>query len=70
MNCSCISSYCRERSEVTLHFGPLIFKGILMLLTRLHGDFFHKFQEGGRENQLLDGYIYLNSDFTAYIEIS
>merc|ERR1712055_908660 len=58
--------YCRERSEVTLHFRPFIFNGILILLIRLHGYFFHKFQEGGRENQLLDGYIYLNSDFTEW----
>merc|ERR1712055_600617 len=61
--------YCRERSEVTLHFRPFIFIGILILLIRLHV-FFHKFQEGlggaGRENQLLDGYIYLNSNFTEW----
>ena len=41
-------SYCHERSEVTLHFRPFTFNGILMLLIRLHGEFSRPFRRWWR----------------------
>ena len=58
-------SYCREHSEVTLHFTPFFFNGIPMFLIRLTWGFLLQ-EGGGREKQLLDGYIYPDSDFTEW----
>ena len=47
-----LKHYCREHSEVTLHFRPFIFNGIPMLLIRLHGDFsINVSQEGGGDGE-------------------
>ena len=55
-------AYCRESSEVILHFRPFFFNGIPMLLISLTWGFLQTLQEGvgwgGSEKQLLDGYIY------------
>ena len=60
-------TYCRERSEVTLHSRLFIFNGIPMFLIWLTWEFLQSGGGGvGRENQLLDGYIYVNSDFTIW----
>merc|ERR1739842_115854 len=37
-----------KRSEVTLHFRPFTFNGILMLLIRLHGEFSRSFRRRRR----------------------
>ena len=51
---------------MTFNFRPFIFNGILMFLIRLTWEFLQSGGGGGagRENQLLDGYRYPDSDFT------
>merc|ERR1712055_397929 len=43
-----LTDFCRERSEVTLHFRPFTFNCILMLLIRLHGEFSRPFRRRRR----------------------
>ena len=51
-----------------LHFRPFIFNGISMLLIRLTWGFLQTLKEGedGRDKQLLEGYIYPDSDLTEW----
>ena len=52
---------------MTLHFRPFIFNGIPFLLIRLTWGFLQTLQEGdGSEKQLLDGYMYPDSDLTEW----
>ena len=56
---------CSERSEVTLYFRPFIFYGIPRHLISLHGIFSRTGRRrwvGWRDELLLDGYIYPDSN--------